>query len=335
MSKPKVLVCAHPEYGLIWAKDEIVSLLGPIAELVPFTSKSREEFYADCKTKYDGVVGIYRHSDSALAIGVFDKDLIEHLPSSVKYVCHNGAGYDQVDVAACSARGIQVSHTPGAVDDATATNAAFLIISALRQFSYGEKMARSGLWKGPKWTPASDPEGRVLGIIGMGGIGKALARRMLGFNMKIIYYNRSPYSPAPDFPCTYIDNMNNLLAQSDVVSLNLPLNANTKGSFGKAQFDKMKDGACLVNTARGAVVVEEDLIAALESGKLACAGLDVYPEEPKINPILQKMDQITILPHLGTETRDTQKKMEVQVVYNLISALTGKGLINLVKEQRV
>jgi glyoxylate reductase len=147
--------------------------------------------------------------------------------------------------------------------------------------------------------------------------------------MKIIYYNRREISPAPDFPCTYVSSMDELLKQSDVVSLNLPLNDKTKGSFGKKQFDMMKEGAALVNTARGAIVDEEALIEALESGKvrlllaylsarwiradakLATAGLDVFPNEPEINPKLRAMKHITILPHMGTETRDTQKKVSL------------------------
>lgn len=298
------------------------------------TSRSRAQFFEDCKGKYADILAIYRHTDSVPAVGFFDEELIAQLPPGVKYISHNGAGYDQVNVAACTRRGIQVSHTPGAVDDATATTAVFLIISALRQYSYGEKSARSGLWKGTKQNIGRDPEGKTVGIIGMGGIGKAVARRLLPFGMKIIYYNRGPLATPPDFPCTYISSMDELLAQSDVVSLHMPLDAQTRGSFGKAQMDKMQDGAALVNTARGAIVVEDDLIEALDSGKLSAAGLDVFPDEPNINPVLQKMDQITILPHMGTDTRDTQKKMEMQVISNLVSAVTGKGLINLVPEQQ-
>lgn len=213
-----------------------------------------------------------------------------------------------VDIAAATARGIEVSHTPAAVDDATATVGAYLAISALRQFYRAEQNVRNGRWKSGL-QPASDPEGRTVGIVGMGGIGSALARRLLAFDMKVLYYNRNPIKPAPEFPCTYVDNLDDLLAQSDVVSLNLPLNEKTKGSFGKAQFDKMKQGSVLINTARGAVVDEEAFIAALESGKLSSAGIDVFPDEPNVNPRLLEFDNITLLPHMGTETRDTQKKV--------------------------
>ncbi|OCF36035.1 2-hydroxyacid dehydrogenase [Kwoniella heveanensis BCC8398] len=249
------------------------------------------------------------------------------------YLAAGQACDSALDVHAATARGIQVSHTPGAVDNATSTVGAYLAISAMRQFHKGEKLIRAGKWKAG-FAPARDPEEKVLGIIGMGGIGSAMARRLIAFDMKVIYYNRKEISPKPDFPCTYISNQEDLLRQADIVSLNLPLNEKTKGSFGKKQFDQMKDGSVLVNTARGAVVDEEALIEALESGKLYSAGLDVFPDEPNVNPKLLAMDNITLLPHLGTETQDSQKKMELQVLDNIISALSGKGLLNQVPEQR-
>ncbi len=117
--------------------------------------------------------------------------------------------------------------------------------------------------------PASDPEGRTIGIVGMGGIGSVVAKRCIAFDMKVLYYNRNPITPTPSFPCEYVSSLSELLKRSDVVSLNLPLNKNTEKSFGKEQFDQMKDGACLVNTARGGVVDQEALIDALKSGKVS------------------------------------------------------------------
>ncbi|ORX40956.1 putative 2-hydroxyacid dehydrogenase [Kockovaella imperatae] len=335
MSQSKVLICADPKEGVIWSKEEQKSQLEAVAEVIELSSSDRESFLKDCQPggKYDGVVAIYRHGASASAVGNFDKELIDALPKSVKYVCHNGAGYDTVDVDACTARGIQVSHTPGSVDDATATVGIYLALSAMRQFHVAELNVRAGKFK-QGLQPARDPEGKTVGIIGMGGIGKTMAKRFLAFDMKILYHNRRPISPEPSFPCTYCENVDDLLAQSDIVSLNLPLNEKTKGSFGKAQFDKMKDGSVLVNTARGGVVDEDALIEALESGKLFSAGLDVFPDEPNVNPKLIAMKNITLLPHMGTETRDSQKKMELQVFDNIVSALQGKGLPNQVPEQR-
>ncbi|OXB34463.1 hypothetical protein LQV05_002874 [Cryptococcus neoformans] len=335
MSKPQVLIAANPKTGIVWSKEEQSSKLGAVAEVLELTSASRSEFFQDLASngKYANIVAIYRHNDSVSAIGLFDEELINKLPTSVKYICHNGAGYDQIDIAACTARGIQVSHTPQAVDDATATVGAFLAISAMRQFWRAEVNVRSGKWKAGL-SPARDPEGKTLGIIGMGGIGSALARRLLAFDMKVIYYNRRPIQPPPNFPCTYVSSIEELLQQADVVSLNLPLNENTRGSFGRKAFGLMKDGSVLINTARGAVIDEEAFIEALESGKLYSAGIDVYPDEPNVNPKLLAMDNITLLPHMGTETRDSQKKMELLVLDNMVSALTGKGLLNQVPEQK-
>lgn len=254
---------------------------------------------------------------------MFDAQLINHLPASLKSICHNGAGYDQIDVHAAKARGITVSHTPAAVDDATADTAMFLVLSSLRQYYRAEVNARNGKWKSGL-KPAHDPQHKTLGIIGMGGIGTTLAKRATAFDMKVIYHNRNP-NPNADPSYTYIKSQQELLAQSDVVSLNLPLNKQTEKSFGKTQFDQMKQGAILVNTARGGVVDEEALIDALNSGKLSSAGLDVYPAEPKIDPRLLKMDNCILLPHMGTETVETQKKMEMQVFGSIKTALqTGK-----------
>ena len=279
--------------------------------------------------------------------------------SSLSSVCSPA-----VDVAASTARGIQVSHTPAAVDDATATVGAYLAISALRQFYRAEQNVRNGRWKAGL-EPASDPEGRTVGIIGMGGIGSALARRLLAFDMKIIYYNRNPIQPPPNFPCTYVPNLDDLLAQSDVISLNLPLNEKTKGSFGREQFKKMKQGSVLVNTARGAVVDEEAFIEALESGKVRRArscGWEMGADDSCLRPVststpmsrtstpvcsnsttspscrtwvprraTRKRRQVG---HSAEATSGADLQMELLVFDNLISAVSGKGLLNQVPEQR-
>jgi len=330
---PKVLLCGNVNKNIVWAQKEVEQELAAVAEVLPFTSKSRDEFLKDLQGKYSEVVAIYRHNDSANSIGVFDAELISKLPQSVKYICHNGAGYDQIDIKAATERGIQVSHTPGAVDDATATTAMFLILSSLRQYWRAEVNARNGKWKSGL-KPASDPEGKTIGIVGMGGIGSVLAKRCIAFDMKVIYYNRKPIQPTPSFECEYVSSLEELLKRSDVVSLNLPLNKNTQSSFGKEQFAQMKDGAVLVNTARGGVVDQEALIDALKSGKLASAGLDVFPNEPEIDERLVAMDNITLLPHMGTETKDTQHKMEALTLRNIISAIKGQGLLNQVAEQK-
>lgn len=203
-----------------------------------------------------------------------------------------------------------------------------------------EMNARQGKFK-QGLRPASDPEGKVLGIIGMGGIGRALARRAIGFSMKIQYTNRQPISDEilrlsdlTPSSVRYIENLDELLATSDVISLNLPLNEHTKGFLGRDKFAKMKNGVVIVNTARGGVIDEEALLEALESGKVSTAGLDVFPDEPRINPRLLENPRLAILPHMGTETRETQHKMEVRALDNIRKALADGTVMDTVIEQK-
>lgn len=320
---------------VFWAKSELAAL-SPEFEILPLASKDRASFLkAAADGEFDNVAAIY-HSSSP--IGNFDKEVINALPASVKVIGHHGAGYDDVDVAACTAKGIQVSHTPSAVDDATATVAMYLIIGSLRQFYRAEQFARAGKFK-TGTVPAHDPEGKVLGIVGMGGIGRALAKRAHGFDMKVQYHNRNPVdasllSSFPEGSIPYVSTLEELLATSDVVSLNLPLNKSTEKFFSTKQFNLMKKGAVLINTARGGVVDEEALLEALESGQLSSAGLDVFPNEPFINPLLAANDKLTILPHMGTETQESRRKMENVVLENIKLGLTEGKVVNLVWEQK-
>ncbi|KAK4053224.1 hypothetical protein OIO90_003998 [Microbotryomycetes sp. JL221] len=335
--KPTILVCG----ALVWANNELATMSEHYTIKTLQTSVTRPQFIAalnEQSGEFGDIVAIYRHNSSADHVGVFDKELVEAFPSTLKYVCHNGAGYDQIDIQACTAKGIQVSNTPSAVDDATATVGMYLIISAMRQFYKAEMCARAGQFKtGTK--PAHDPELKTLGIVGMGGIGRALAKRALGFDMKVIYHNRNPVDPSllaafPDGAISYVPTLDELLQTSDVVSLNLPLNASTRNSFGKRQFSLMKRGSVLVNTARGGVVDEPALLEALETGHLASAGLDVYPNEPEINPRLLANDKLTLLPHMGTETEESQHKMEALALSNIEKALAQGTLITPVWEQK-
>ncbi|CDZ96902.1 2-hydroxyacid dehydrogenase [Phaffia rhodozyma] len=330
-SKQQVLVVGE----IIWAKEEMAEKVGSLADVIYVESKTRDEFKQDLESKFTNVIGIFRSNQSLSTVGPFDKEFIELLPSSVKWIAHNGAGYDPVDVHAALAKGIQVSHTPGSVDNATATTACYLILSALRQYWKAEVNVRAGKFK-QGLAPAFDPENKTLGIVGMGGIGSVVAKRMaLGWGMKILYHNRNQIKDGqPGSEYEYCSSLEEMLGKADVVSLNLPLNANTAKSFGEKQFAWMKDGSVLVNTARGGVVDEPALLAALKSGKLYSAGLDVFPDEPNVNPEFFSMENVILLPHMGTETRDTQKIMEIQVIDNVKSALETGKVINLVAEHK-
>ncbi|KAB5593811.1 Polyubiquitin-C [Ceratobasidium theobromae] len=314
---------SHPAGDLVWANEDAKKMIGPLAEIIPMKSTSRSQFFEELSTTYAGVTGIYRHNDSAKYIDVFDKELIDKLPDSVKWIAHNGAGYDQIDVAACKARGIGVSNTPGAVDDGTATTALYLLISACRQFSIAERTVREGRWKSGL-RPAHDPSALTLGILGMGGIGGHFAKLARAFPMKrILYHSRHPVKDAPEWAEYYADK-EKMLAEIDVLSIHVPLNQNTIHLVDEKTIRTMKKGSIIINTARGKVVDEEALIRALEDGHLYAAGLDVYPNEPEVNPKLFTFRNVTLLPHMGTETQESQHSMEVRALGNLRDFLEGK-----------
>ncbi|GFZ46509.1 Putative 2-hydroxyacid dehydrogenase [Saitozyma sp. JCM 24511] len=341
MSLPKVLIAGN----ILWTKKEFQELQSSsIATLVTPDVSSRAAFLKDLEANQDASVIVYTNGAK---FGGFDRELFTKLPKSVKFICSHGAGYDSIDVEAATehvavltggwsandAAGVSVSHTPSAVDHGTATTALYLLLGAFRQYAHGEINARKGLWL-KDFPLAHDPEGKTLGIVGMGGIGKALARRVLPLGMKILYHNRREITPAPDFPCEYVANLDDLLARSDAVSLHMPLNENTRNGFGAAQFAKMKDGSVLINTARGGVVDQEALIQALDSGKLYSAGLDVFPNEPEIDQRLRDNVKISILPHVGTHTLESRYGMEMLVLKNVKTALESGTLVTQVPEQR-
>jgi len=326
MSKPTVIIAGN----VLWAKKELKEL-SSIANVVHPDISSRSAFLTQVNKEYPDAFAIY--ATHGASIGGYDRETIEKLPKSIKFICSNGAGYDAIDVQAATDRGIGVSHTPGAVDEATATTALFLLLSAFRQYSHAEINARANKWL-KDFPLAHNPEGKTLGIVGMGGIGSALARRVLPLGMKVQYHNRKEVTPKPDFPVEYVDSLDKLLETSDVISLHLPLNNNTKGFFGEEQFAKMKDGSILVNTARGGVVDQEALIKALDSGKLYSAGLDVFPNEPEIDERLRKNHKIAVLPHVGTHTLESRYEMEMLVLNNIRAVLEGKNLVTQVPEQR-
>lgn len=325
---PRVLICST----IVWAHEDVKRLLGDIAEVVYVDSPDRASFLAGFQEggKYAGAIAIYRENTSASKLGIFDKELIEGLPSSVKWIAHNGAGYDPVDVHACVAKGIRLSNTPGAVDDATATTALYLLISTLRQYSIAERSLRALKWK-PEGlnTITHDITGRTLAILGLGGIGLRLAELVQSFPMRVIYHSRHRHPAAPSF-CEYFENVEEMLAQADVLSVHVPLRPDTVGLVGEKWIRALKPRSVLINTARGKVIDEEALIRALEDGHLAAAGLDVFPNEPEVNPRLLEFPQVTLLPHMGTENQDSQRKMEVRALANLRDFLTigrGKDLV--------
>ncbi|PGH15958.1 hypothetical protein AJ79_02125 [Helicocarpus griseus UAMH5409] len=262
--------------------------------------------------------------------GPFNAELLNELPKSLRFICHNGAGYDNIDIPTCTKRGIKVSSTPIAVNNATADIAIFLMIGALRQAYVPLTAIRDGQWRG-NTKLGNDPQGKVLGILGMGGIGREVARRAQAFGMEIIYHNRNQIVPEPEG--TEYVTFDGLLERSDVLSLNCSLTEATKHIIGEREFDKMKDGVVIVNTARGALIDEKALVAALKLNKVGSVGLDVYEREPKVEEGLLNNKKVMLLPHIGTSTWETQRKMELLVLDNVKACLEKGKLVTQVPEQ--
>jgi len=330
MSKPKILLLGE----IALAKDDWNSL-SSLGELIEPKAKNRSEFIEECKSgRLDGVVAAYRTFMSFDVTGPFDAELLSVLPKSLKFLSHNGAGYDQIDVHACAEREppIVVSNVPTAVDDSTADTAVFLIIGALRNFNTSMLALRDGKWRGSPAPPLGhDPQGKVLGILGMGGIGRNLKAKMDVFGMTTIYHNRKPLSEELSGGAKYVS-FDELLAQSDVLSLNLPLSKHTHHIISTPEFKKMKKGVVIVNTARGAVMDEDALVKALDSGHVLSVGLDVFEEEPKVHPGLIANPNVLLVPHMGTWSVETQKKMEEWCISNVRSAVEQGKLRSPVPE---
>lgn len=256
-------------------------------------------------------------------------DGIEH--PRARLLANFGVGYNHIDVTACATRGIAVSNTPGAVTDATADIALTLILMSCRRAGEGERMVRAGAWEG--WHPTQmlgqHVTGKTVGIIGMGRIGQAIAKRChYGFGMEVVFYNRSP-KPL-DFPATQLGSLQEVAAQADIVVAAVPGGAETHHLLGQALFASMKPSAHFINISRGDVVDEAALIAALQGGQIAGAGLDVYEFEPKVPEALIEMQNVTLLPHLGTAALEVRTAMGLMAVDNIRAFLAGEALPNAV-----
>ncbi|KAL8873200.1 MAG: hypothetical protein Q9174_001302 [Haloplaca sp. 1 TL-2023] len=334
-SKPKILLLGEIEHQP--AQTEFNSL-SSIADIITPKSTTPADFLQECRSgAFNGTKAIYRTFHSVSITGRIEGEVVEALAKAgVRFISHCGAGYDQIDVQKCSESKIHVSNTPTAVDASTADTALFLLLATLRNFPPSLLSLRSHQWRGsPPLRLGHDPEGKTLGIIGMGGIGRNLALKCRALGMKIIYHNRSRLSEEVEKEVgAEYRGFEALLGESDVVSVNCPLNEKTRHLLGEKEFEKMKEGAIVINTARGAVIDEEALVRALDSGRIASAGLDVYENEPSIHPELIDNPRVCLLPHMGTWTVETQTKMELWTIENVRSALEKGELISRVGEQK-
>ncbi len=238
----------------------------------------------------------------------------------LRVVANFGVGYDRVDVEACAARGVVVTNTPGVLDDATADLAFALILAARRQVVEGDRFVRSGGWSG-SWSEGSLAEevtGATLGIVGLGRIGSAVARRAHGFDMRVLYTRRlRAGSDLGEFR-----ELDALFAESDIVTIHAPLTEETSGMVDGRRLALLRDGACLVNTARGEIVDEEALVRELVSGRIRAA-LDVFAHEPEVPRELLDLPNVVLTPHLGSATRQTREAMTRLAVDNLLAV--GRG----------
>lgn len=243
-----------------------------------------------------------------------DAELLEAAPR-LRVVANHAVGIDNIDLAACSRRGIWVTNTPDVLTDATADLTFALLLALTRHLRNGEELVRSGHWAG--WAPTqllgTELRGKTLGILGYGRIGRAVARRAEGFGMRVLFTSTGGGVPFEE-----------LLEESDVLSIHCPLTQATRHLFGAQQLLAMKRGAVLINTARGPIVDEAALVAALEHGHLAGAALDVFEDEPRVHPGLLQRDDVVLLPHLGSATRETRERMAELALSQVELVLRGE-----------
>lgn len=253
-------------------------------------------------------------------------DTIAALPNSVEIIATVSVGHEHIDLEAAARRGLIVTNTPDVLTDATADIAMLLLLAASRRAHEGERMVREDRWI--KWTMAllvgPGLTGKRLGIYGMGRIGQAVARRARGFGMEIHYHNRRPLPPALAEGAIYHATAESLLSVSQFLSINAPADASSRNFLNAGRIALLPDGAVVVNTARGTLVDDDALIAALNSGKLFAAGLDVFANEPRIDPRYRTMENVFLLPHVGSATVETRDAMGNLAVDNLIAVLSGR-----------
>jgi glyoxylate reductase len=278
---------------------------------------------------------LQKHSYEAILTTMSEKVDDEFLVAageSLKLVANFAVGYNNINLEACKARGIKVSNTPGVLSEATADQAFALLLAAARRVVEGHKMVEAGTWKG--WTPTQllglDVSGKTMGIIGMGRIGQAFAKRAKGFDMRLIYHNRSRDEKAEaELGAGYV-NLDELLTESDFISVHTPLNDETHHLLCYEQFKKMKKTVIVINTARGPIIHEKALVKALQEKWIWAAGLDVFEFEPEVSKELLSMPNVVLAPHLGSATEGTRDAMISLAANAIIQVLKGETPSNLV-----
>jgi glyoxylate reductase len=322
MSKPRVFITRRiPEKGLKLIRDVCKVDLWP-GELPP----GRDELLRHVK----GVNGLL-----SLLTDKVDGELMDGAGEQLKVICNLAVGYDNIDVQAATARGIPVGNTPDVLTDATADFAFTLLLAAGRRLLEGDRYIKAGKWQ--TWDPLAllgvEIKGATLGLVGFGRIGKAMARRAAGFDMRVIYYDPSEKIPDSTVDATCVD-LDTLLEESDFISLHTPLTAGTHHLIDSKALSKMKPEAVLVNTARGPIVDPEALYEALKQRRIFAAALDVTEPEPlPLDHRLYTLDNVIIAPHIASASRATRDKMAIMAAQNLIAGLKGERLPNCVNPE--
>ena len=252
--------------------------------------------------------------------------VIARLPNTVRAICSFSVGYDHIDLAAAKTRGIVVTNTPDVLSNATAEVAMLLMLGAARRAHEGARMLRTDTWA--DWSAIGqlgiEVTGKRLGIIGMGRVGQVMARRARGFDMQVHYHNRRRLPSDIEHGAVYHDDLHDLLPYCQFLSIHCPATPETHNLLNADRISLLPDGAVVVNTARGAVVDDEALIAALSCGKLFAAGLDVFAGEPDIDPRYRDLDNTFLLPHIGSATRETRDAMGFRALDNLDAIMAGR-----------
>lgn len=265
----------------------------------------------------------------------FTPDVIDTL-DGLKIIANVAVGFDNIDVAAATRKGILVSNTPDVLTDTTADFAFTLLLASARRLVEGHQYLHAGLWR--KWAidllVGHDVHHRTLGILGMGRIGQAVARRARGFSMRILYHDpvRAPEAVTKELGLELVSK-EQLLRESDFVSLHVPLSDSTRKLIGEPELKLMKKSAILVNTSRGPVADEAAIVKALEEGWIAGAGLDVFESEPKVHPGLLKLTNVTLAPHIASASIDTRREMSMLAARNAVEALEGRRPPTLLNPQ--
>jgi glyoxylate reductase len=277
---------------------------------------------------YESLDGERPDVEALAVVGEEVDDRTLDLYPRLRLVANYGVGYDSIDVAACAARGVAVSNTPGVLDAATADLTMALILGSRRRVVEGDAFVRAGKW-GSEWVATNllgqEVRGATLGIVGLGRIGRAVAQRAAGFDMRIIYTQRHRAEEPFEFR-----ELDELLREADVVTLHVPLTDETEGLIDARRIGLLRDGACLVNTARGPIVRERALVEALVSGRIR-AGLDVFTHEPSVPRELLDLPNVVLTPHVGSATQATREAMTRVLVDNLLAAERGLPLPNPVR----